>query len=100
MELLVATWALRISVVAAFAVGAASYSVGTPVIECVDRALAAAVAFTIAGRVLIGWLEPPEKRLLRMRRQRERRRSKQLAKNAGARAADRRGSGSTVSRTA
>ena len=71
MELLVATWVLRIAVVAALAVGGASYQAGTPLVDCVDRALLVAVAFTFAGRWLIGWLEPPERRLVRMRKKRE-----------------------------
>jgi uncharacterized membrane protein YccC len=76
MDLLVATWTLRIAVVAALAVGGVSYSVGTPAIEAVDRAMAAAVAFTFAGRWFAGWLEPPERRLVRMRIKREQRRMK------------------------
>jgi len=109
MELLVATWTLRVAVVAALAVGGASYSAGTPAIESVDRAMAAAVLFTFAGRWLTGWLEPPERRLARMRKKREARRAKAArAGNAGkagkpspdARAAARSKSPSTVSRSA
>jgi hypothetical protein len=76
MDLLIATWTLRVAVVAALAVGGASISAGTPVVESVDRGLAAAVVFTFAGRWLAGWLEPPERRLLRMRKKREARRAK------------------------
>jgi hypothetical protein len=56
MQLLVATWTLRIAIVAALAVGGVSYQAGAPVIDCVDRALAAAVGFTLAGRLLMTWL--------------------------------------------
>ena len=41
---------------------------GTPVVDSVDRALAAAVLFTFAGRFLMGCLEPPERKMLRMRK--------------------------------
>jgi hypothetical protein len=78
MQLMVATWTLRIAVVAALAVGGASYQSGAPAVDCVDRALAAAVAFTLAGRWLQGWLEPPEVRMLKMRRRREAKRAKAM----------------------
>ncbi len=97
MELLVATWTLRLAVVAALAVGGVSYSVGAPAIDCVDRGLAVAFGFTLAGRWLVGFLEPPERRLLRMRLRREAQRRKQLKAKAGKGAAV---AGSTISRTA
>jgi hypothetical protein len=109
MELLVATWTLRIAIVAAFAVGGASYSAGAPAVDSVDRGMAAAVLFTFAGRWLVGWLEPPERRLARMRKKREARRAKATRSGktgkAGkpdpdARAAARSKSPSTVSRSA
>ena len=102
MELLVATWTLRIAVVAALAVGGASLQSGAPPVDCVDRALATAVAFTLAGRWLVGWLEPPEKKLMRMRMKREAKRSKAM-KSATAdsvAAARARHSASTISRSA
>jgi hypothetical protein len=71
MELLVATWTLRISLLASVVVGAVSMSVGTTVIEAVDRSVIAAFAFTFLGRQLIGWLETPEQRRVRRRAQRE-----------------------------
>ena len=103
MELFVATWTLRVAIVAALAVGGASYSAGTSVVESVDRAMAAAVLFTFAGRWLTGWLEPPERRLLRMRKKREARRAKGAKASkpdAAARAAAKSKSPSIVSRTA
>lgn len=99
MELLVATWTMRVAIVAAMAVGYVSYQAGASTLDCVDRALAAAVAFLIAGRFLIGWLEPPEKKMLRMRIKR----AKKRAKNRKAPSADRLGEAraqSTISRTA
>ena len=69
MQLLVATWTLRIAIVAAFAVGGVSYQAGASTIDCVDRALAAAVGFTLAGRLLLGWLEPPELKMLKMQQE-------------------------------
>ena len=103
MELFVATWTLRVAILAALAVGGASYSAGVSPIESVDRGMAAAVLFTFAGRWLAGWLEPPERRLLRMRQKRQARRAK--AAKAGkpetaARAASKSKSPSTVSRSA
>ena len=103
MELLVATWTLRVAIVAAVAVSGASITAGTPVVDSVDRGLAAAVLFTFAGRWLVGFLEPPERRLLRMRKKREARRakaSKAGKPDAAARAAARSKSQPTVSRSA
>jgi hypothetical protein len=97
MELLVATWTLRIAIVAALAVGGVSHFAGTPAIESVDRAMAAAVAFTFAGRWLLGWLEPPERKLVRLRRRREQGRAKALRSSGGARAAAK--APSTISRS-
>jgi hypothetical protein len=44
-----------------------------------DRALAVAVGFTFAGKFLVGWLEPPERKMLRMRKRREAKRAKKPA---------------------
>ena len=71
MELLVATWTLRLAFVGSLAVAGISLSAGTTVIEAVDRAVIAAFAFTLLGRQLIGWLETPEQRMLRLRARRE-----------------------------
>ncbi len=102
MQLLVATWTLRIAIVAALAIGGVSYQAGAPMVDCVDRALAAAVGFTLAGRLLLGWLEPPEVKMLRMRRRREAKRAKAMkAATADSVAAARaRRSASTISKSA
>ena len=102
MQLLIATWTLRIAIVAAFAVGGGSYQAGASTIDCVDRALAAAVGFTLAGRWLLGWLEPPEIRMLKMRMRREAKRTKGRKAAAGESGSGGRArrSASTISRTA
>jgi hypothetical protein len=102
MELLVATWTLRIAIVAALAVGGVSYEAGGSPVDCVDRALAVAVGFTIAGRLLMTWLEPPEKKMLRMRKRREALRSKRMktATADSVAAARARRSASTISKSA
>jgi hypothetical protein len=102
MELMVATWTLRIAIVAALAVGGVSYQAGGTPVDCVDRALAVAVGFTIFGRLLMGWLEPPERKMLKMRAKRDAKRSKQMkAATADSVAAARaRRSESTISKSA
>ena len=102
MQLLVATWTLRIAIVAALAVGGVSYQSGASAIDCVDRALAAAVGFTLAGRLLVGWLEPPEVRMLKMRKRRQdkRARDKKVATGEKAAASRARQAESTISRSA
>jgi hypothetical protein len=100
MELLVATWTMRLAIVAALAVGYVSYQAGASTLDCVDRALAAAVAFLIAGRMLIGWLEPPEKKMLRMRIKRAKKRAKKRRSPSEASAEAVGRSPSTISRTA
>ena len=61
------------------------------------------ILFTFAGRWLMGFLEPPERRLLRMRKKREARRAK-VARSGKPDAADRERTRSrppsTVSRSA
>jgi hypothetical protein len=102
MELMVATWTLRIAIVAALAVGGVSYQAGGTPVDCVDRALAVAVGFTIFGRLLLSWLEPPERKMLKARRKREAQRSKKT-KTASAdsvAAARARRSASTISKSA
>jgi flagellar motor component MotA len=102
MELLVATWTLRIAIIAALAVGGVSYQAGASAVDCVDRALAVAVVFTLAGRFLMNWLEPPERKMLRMRKRREAKRSKAMksATSDTVAAARARRSASTISKSA
>jgi hypothetical protein len=102
MQLLVATWTLRIAILAALAVGGVSYQAGASAIDCVDRALAAAVGFTLAGRFLLNWLEPPELRMLKMRKRREAKRAKgnKAATSEQVAAARARRAASTISKTA
>jgi hypothetical protein len=102
MQLMVATWTLRLAIVAALAVGGASYQSGASGVDAVDRALVVAVAFTFAGRFLLGWLEPPEAKMLRLRKRRDSKRNKSM-KNATAEtvaAAAKARRASTISRSA
>jgi hypothetical protein len=71
MELLVATWTVRLALVGAVVVAGVSLSAGAALIDAVDRAVLAAFALTVLGRQLIGWLETPEQRMLRLRTRRE-----------------------------
>jgi hypothetical protein len=71
-------------------------------VDSADRALAVAVAFTFAGRFLMGWLEPPAVKMLRLRKRREAKRNKSM-KNATAEsvaAAAKARRASTISKTA
>ncbi len=76
MELLVATWTVRLTLVSALAVAWISMSVGSSLIDAVTRAALAAFVFTFIGRQLIGWLETPQQRMLRLRARRNARRAK------------------------
>ena len=71
MELLVATWTLRLTLVGSLAALGVSLSAGATVIDAVDRAAITAFALTLVGRQLIGWLETPEQRMLRLRARRD-----------------------------
>jgi hypothetical protein len=74
MELLVATWALRLALVAAAAVGLVSWWAGATPVEAVDRAALTAAVFTLGGRWLMDVLETPEQRIARLRAERRSRR--------------------------
>lgn len=102
MEMLVATWTLRLAIVAALAVGGASFGSGASAVDSVDRALGVAVAFTFAGRFLIGWLEPPAAKMLRLRKRRETKRGKSMknATSESVAAAAKARRASTISRSA
>ena len=82
MELVIVTWSMRITLLATLAVGAASLLSGAPIIDAVDRAVAVAFVFTMAARILLDRLEPPEKKILRLRARREARRKGKGSKEA------------------
>jgi hypothetical protein len=70
VELFVATWSVRLALISALAVAGISLSAGSLLADAVVRAAFAAFVFTLAGRLLIGFLESPEHRLNRIRRER------------------------------
>jgi hypothetical protein len=76
MELLVATWTVRLAFIGALGVAGISLAAGSMVPDAVVRAAFAAFVFTLGGRLLIGFLETPEQRLVRLRRERARRAGK------------------------
>jgi hypothetical protein len=80
MELLVATWTARLALVGALSVGWISLAAGATMIEVAVRVALAAFLLTYAGRLLMGWLETPEQKMLRLRAGRSRRRAKKKAK--------------------
>ncbi len=72
MELLVATWTLRLALVGALAVAAISVSAGATMHRRRRARRASPPSPSpLLGRLLIGWLETPEQRMLRLRRRRE-----------------------------
>lgn len=76
MELVVATWTLRLAVVGLFAVESVSLLAGASLIDATLRAAVVALILTLGGRLVVDWLEPPERRMQRLRARRERRRKK------------------------
>lgn len=70
MELLVATWTVRLAFIGALGVAGISLAAGSLVPDAVIRAAFVAFVFTLGGRLLIGFLETPEQRLARLRRER------------------------------
>jgi membrane protein implicated in regulation of membrane protease activity len=76
VELYVAVWSARLASVAALAVGAISLSVGTPPLDAVLRAVAAALAFTIGGQYVMTRIESPDRRMRRLMARRARKRDK------------------------
>jgi hypothetical protein len=73
MELLVATWSVRLALVGALLVGGVTLASGMGMIDVAIRVGLTAFLLTFAGRQAIGWLETPEQRVLRMRDERARR---------------------------
>jgi hypothetical protein len=80
MELLIATWTVRLALVGALLVGWISLASGATMIDVAVRVAMAAFVLTYAGRLMMGWLETPEQKLLRLRAGRSRKRSKKKAK--------------------
>ena len=74
MELLVATWAVRLSLVGGLVVGWVSMAMGLGMIDVAVRVGLTAFILTFVGRQLVGWLETPEQRMLRMRVKRAKKR--------------------------
>jgi hypothetical protein len=67
MELLVATWTTRLALVGALLVGWISLAAGATMLDVAIRLALAAFVLTYAGRLIMGWLETPEQKMLRLR---------------------------------
>ncbi len=80
MELLVAAWTARLALVGALLVGWISLAAGATMLDVAIRVAIAAFVLTYAGRLLIGWLETPEQKMLRLRAGRSSQRPKKRAK--------------------
>lgn len=77
MELLVATWTTRLTLLGALLVGWMSISSGASMVEMATRIALTSFVLTFAGRQIMGWLETPEQRMVRLRLSRVRKRAKQ-----------------------
>lgn len=73
MELLVATWTLRLTLAAGALVALVSLAAGGSPLDAVARVALVAFLVTSGGRVLIDQLETPEQRVHRLRARRARR---------------------------
>ena len=76
MELLVATWTTRLALVGALLVGWISLAAGATMLDVAIRVALAAYVLSYAGRQIMGWLETPEQKMLRLRASRSRKRPK------------------------
>jgi hypothetical protein len=76
MELLVATWTVRLAFIGALGVAGISLAAGSLLPDAVIRAAFVAFVFTFGGRQLIGFLETPEQRLARLRHEHAKRSGK------------------------
>lgn len=76
MELLVATWITRLTLIGALLVGWISLASGLSMVDVAIRIALASFVLTFAGRQIMGWLETPEQRMLRLRSARTRGRAK------------------------
>lgn len=72
MELLVATWTIRLTFVGMLVVGWITWSSGLGMIDVVIRTAVTAFVLLFAGRQALGWLETPEQKLARLRAARSR----------------------------
>jgi hypothetical protein len=70
MELLVATWTVRLTFVAVLLVGWITVSSGLGMLDVVIRTALAAFVLLFAGRQALNWLETPEQKLARLRAKR------------------------------
>ncbi len=70
MELLVATWTLRLTVGAGALVALVALAAGSSPVDAVARVAVVAFLVTSAGRLLINHLETPEQRVRRLRARR------------------------------
>jgi hypothetical protein len=67
MELLVATWTVRLTLVAILVVGWITVSSGLGLLDAVIRTALVAFVLLFAGRQALNWLETPEQKLARLR---------------------------------
>lgn len=74
MELLVATWTTRLALVGALLVGWISLAAGATMLDVAIRVALSTFVLTYAGRLVMGWLETPEQKMLRLRSRRATRR--------------------------
>ena len=74
MELLVATWTVRLSLIGGLIVGGVSMAMGLGMIDVAVRVGLTAFILTFTGRQLVGLLETPEQRMMRMRLKRAKQR--------------------------
>jgi hypothetical protein len=70
VELLVATWTVRLTFVAVLVVGWVTVSSGLGMLDVVIRTALVAFVLLFAGRQALGWLETPEQKLARLRAKR------------------------------
>ena len=87
MELLVATWSLRLAIVGSLLVGGLSLSAGASVLDAVQRVALVVFLSTFGGRLLLDWLEPAEIKAARRHARRSRARRDRKRPHTDTRAA-------------
>jgi hydrogenase/urease accessory protein HupE len=75
VELLVATWTIRLTFVAVLVTGFITLSSGLGMLDVVLRASLVAFVLLYAGRQALNWLETPEQKLARLRAKRTKKRA-------------------------